>query len=466
VADHDRAFQAVDTTLAISRASGVHVGDIAIYAQGVYTALSAGDLRHAEELLDAIRPHLDPRRPMDVCHYELLKVGLAITRGDGAQCLAAARRNLETGKALGNAMGGEVVGRMSLAVVLIDLGEHAEARRELAKVRQYAETMRSHWLAANALTEEAYSYFLTGEVAEGLARLREALLIARTQGFRNIHPWWRQRVMARLCAQALEAGIEVEYVKSLIKHRGLVSDTPDNEDWPWPIKVYTLGRFEVLLDEQPIQAIDRKQHKPLELLRVLIALRGRQVPESDVLDALWPDAEGDAAYRALITNLSRLRALLRRKGAIGLEEKCLTVNPALVWTDARTFERRLAQAAEAKRAGDDVLASALRVQALDLYRGPFLETETDVWALSYRNYLRTLYVQHLDSLGREHEAVGRVEEALAWYQRGYTIDDTAIFQQGLKRCYQCLGIEYDATTTHERKRSTLPAMRIAMKYPS
>lgn len=448
--DHDLAFRAVDEALSLSRESGVHLLDLSIYAQGVYAALSGGDTDRAERFLAPMRPLLDPRRPMDLCHYELLK-GLAITRGEGAQALAAARRNLESSQALGNAMGGEVVGRLSLALILIELGEHAEARGEIAKMRRFAAKMRSHWLAFNALMAEANSHFLTGEEHEGLARLREALTLGRIHGFSNCHPWWLPKVMARLCAKALQAGIEVGYVRHLIKHRALTPDSLDNKHWPWSIKVYALGHFEILIDDTPIPATERKRPKPLELLRVLIALGGRQIPVGEVADLLWPDADGDAGYRALITNLNRLRALLHDKDAIEITGTCLSINLEHVWVDTWAFESLLAQAAQATKGGDSARASTLREQALELYRGPFLDAASGGWAIPRRDRLRALYVQHLDAAARELEAAGQLDDALSLYQRGNATDDLAeVFYQGLIRCLQELGRAGDARAVYDR----------------
>ncbi|MEK7699811.1 MAG: hypothetical protein AAB332_05350, partial [Planctomycetota bacterium] len=46
--------------------------------------------------------------------------------------------------------------------------------------------------------------------------------------------------MARLCVEALEAGIETEYVRNLIRKRDLIPDSPPLgcENWPWPLKRY------------------------------------------------------------------------------------------------------------------------------------------------------------------------------------------------------------------------------------
>ena len=50
-------------------------------------------------------------------------------------------------------------------------------------------------------------------------------------------------MMERLCAFALERDIETEYVQRLIARRGLQRPAPDIANWPWPLRVFTLGRF-------------------------------------------------------------------------------------------------------------------------------------------------------------------------------------------------------------------------------
>ena len=130
------------------------------------------------------------------------------------------------------------------------------------------------------------------------------MALGRERGYVNSHVWI-PAVMARLCARALEEGIEVDYVRGLVQRRGLVPENPpvDVEAWPWPIKIFTLGRFEVLLDGEPVRFARKVQRKPLALLKALIAFGGRRVREDLVMDALWPDAEGDAARVALASAL-------------------------------------------------------------------------------------------------------------------------------------------------------------------
>src|SRR5690606_18222644 len=93
----------------------------------------------------------------------------------------------------------------------------------------------------------------------------------------------------------------------------------------------------------PIQFAGKLQKKPLELLRALIALGGREVPESRLADLLWPDAEGDAGAQALATTLFRLRKLTGEQ-AIRRQDNRLTLDPAVCWVDCWAFERLCSQA--------------------------------------------------------------------------------------------------------------------------
>jgi hypothetical protein len=71
-------------------------------------------------------------------------------------------------------------------------------------------------------------------------------------------------------------GIEVEYVRNLIRKRNLHPDPLGRtlENWPWPLKIYTLGQFELIKDGKPIRFSRKIQQKPLSMLKALIAFGG------------------------------------------------------------------------------------------------------------------------------------------------------------------------------------------------
>ena len=57
-----------------------------------------------------------------------------------------------------------------------------------------------------------------------------------------------------MLAHALEAGIERDYAKSLIKRRNLVPEKPPLavDGWPWAYRVQTFGGFRLLHHDQPL----------------------------------------------------------------------------------------------------------------------------------------------------------------------------------------------------------------------
>lgn len=71
------------------------------------------------------------------------------------------------------------------------------------------------------------------------------------------------------------------------------------ESWPYPIKIHTLGKFEIIKDGRPLVFAGKVQKKPLEILKAVIAFGGRDVPVDTITDALWPDADGDLRKKYL-----------------------------------------------------------------------------------------------------------------------------------------------------------------------
>jgi hypothetical protein len=141
------------------------------------------------------------------------------------------------------------------------------------------------------------------------------------------------------------------------------------------VEVFTMRPFTVRVKGSPLEFRGKVQRKPLELLKVLIAQGGTDVPEQMLSDALWPDADGDAAHRNFATTLHRLRHLigfptLRVRGAR------LTLDESGCWVDYRALGKLLEEAQAAGGDGEVEEGDRLR-RALMLYQVPFLEGEFD-----------------------------------------------------------------------------------------
>jgi DNA-binding SARP family transcriptional activator len=254
----------------------------------------------------------------------------------------------------------------------------------------------------------------------------------------------------------------IDYVQDLIKKRGLVSDTAPLhlENWPWPLKIFTLGRFGLVRDGKPVRFSGKVQKKPLALLKALITLGGREVSEEQLMDILWFEADGDVAHKSFATTLHRLRKLIGNEKAIQLREGRLTLNQRYCWVDVWAFERILGQVDAAWKEGlaknniDQTIQ--LAEKAIEMYRGPFLAAEIDQpWTISFRERLRSKFLRNVGRLGLYWEKVGDFSRAVNCYQKGLEVDDLAEeFYQRLIICYKRLGRKAEALTVYHRCRNT------------
>lgn len=456
---HERCLKIVSDSLEMARATGLHLWDYQLLSQGVYGAITGGDLAQAESYLAAMASVLEGSRRLDASQYHYLAAWLADLRGDLALAFSHAERARDLSIKAG-APFPEALTQLAIARILQERGDDRQAVGALAAARAIGKEMQSTILRFMCLLTEAHFGFARAGDANALAALREAMALGRTQGFLNT-PWWQPSIMARLCVKALETGIEVKYVQDLVRKRHLIPDTvPVHvENWPWTFRVYTLGGFKLVGHDSEMTRPSRKTpQKPLAMLKLLIADDGQEVAENRLTDTLWPDAPGDAAYEACTTTLYRLRRLLGQEDrAITLHEGRLSLERGQWWVDAWAFEALLDQAEQAERAGDLDRAMRLTEQAARLYRGPFLATDADEpWALATRERLRSRFIRRVGWLGRRWEQAGHWERAIECYERALGAEPLAEeLYQWLIACYGRLGRSAEALGVYRRCQSIL-----------
>jgi two-component SAPR family response regulator len=260
--------------------------------------------------------------------------------------------------------------------------------------------------------------------------------------------------MARLCVKALETGIETEYVKHLIRKYNLFPDTPplELEEWPWKVRVFTLGRFGLETDGKPARSSKKAQKKPLEMLKALIAFGGRDVSEDEIIDVLWPEAEGDTAQQSFRTTLHRLRKLLGNENAVQSHQEAVSINQHLCWVDTWAFERLIDLSDAAAGKGQTDKAIQYCKKAIEMYKGHFLIKEHEYsWAIPNRERLRGMFLNHIERLGSCWEDSGQYKKAVECYQKALEVDDLAeeVYQRIMK-CYQKLGLRAEALAAYKR----------------
>ena len=216
-------------------------------------------------------------------------------------------------------------------------------------------------------------------------------------------------------------------------------------------RVHVLGRFRLTKGDTPI-TIPPRLRKPQELLQALIAFGGTEVGAGVLIDALWADSEGDAAYHALESALHRLRQLLDARDAVRMEGGKVSLNRDQLWVDMWQFEEEL-QRPHAPEANGIERIGRLRL----LYQGHFLQHETEKpWVLKARQGLRDRLLRAIRDAARECEHAHRWEDAANLYRAGIELDSlNEGLYRGLMRCHQELGDHSDALQAYRRCRELL-----------
>jgi DNA-binding SARP family transcriptional activator len=455
VGDNDECLRCVREGLETSRRSGARFMTSHLDTHGVIASLAAGDLPAAERFLAEAAAAM-PEGLLYRAHHQYLAALDAFFRDDAARAAASAREAV----ALAGEAGAPLTlafYRVLLALVLFRQGRRREALATLAQSRRLARSMRD--LNMEMSCAYATSYFLLerGKPRFALPLLRRTLALAQASGV-SYRSYWTPDFMRRLFGAALEHGIEARYVRELIHRRRLApsAEVMHLESWPFPVRVYTLGRFRVLVDGRPLEFSGKAQKKPLELLMALVAFGGREVSEQRLTEALWPDAEGDAAHQACAVALHRLRRLLACDDAVTLARNHFSLDPRHVWVDTWAFERGLAPRLPLPASGG---RNPFAERALGLYGGPFLAEQAGApWAIAPRERLHAKFVRHIAEHGRTLLAVGEYAAAIAALERGLGGEPLAEeLYQGLMLCYQALERPAEAIKVYQRCERTLAA---------
>jgi LuxR family maltose regulon positive regulatory protein len=216
-------------------------------------------------------------------------------------------------------------------------------------------------------------------------------------------------------------------------------------------RIHVLGRFRLFTGDVPI-TIPPRLRKPQQLLQALIAFGGTEVSAGALIDALWPDSEGDAAYHALESALYRLRLLLGARNAVRMEGAKVSLNRDQLWVDMWAFEEEL------QRPHDSEANAIERIGRLRLlYQGHFLQHETEKpWILKARQESRDRLLRAIRAAACECEHARRWEDAANLYRSGIELDSlNEGLYRGLMLCHQELGDHSEALQAYGRCRELL-----------
>jgi ATP/maltotriose-dependent transcriptional regulator MalT/DNA-binding SARP family transcriptional activator len=465
--DNEACLAAVKGGLRIAEETGVRLWDFMLLAQASFGTLTAGDFDAAKTYHDRMVFISGTGRKLDIAHYHYHLGWAAMCRRN----FPLAREHMEMGLKTAEETGEPFIAafiRMGVAEVMIELGDCRKAKKYLDEARKTGLLIRSNTVEYQYLWLEAVRCLREGDREKALVSLRRHLALSREYGILN-HAAWRSSVMVPLYAMALGEGIEVEHVRALIKKRNLnptdaIAESNSQsairdlqlDNWPWPLKIYTLGRFELVKDGELVKFSGKVQQKPLALLKALIAFGGKDVAEEQFTDALWPEADGDLAHRSFEMAVHRLRKLIGKDKVVQLQERRLSLDAGLCWVDVWAFEKAVENAEFGIRSEDGgekgKSAIPLFEKAISLYKGHFFPSDSaQPWVLSYRERLRSKFHRAIIKLGTHREQAMQWEGAVEVFRRGLEVDGLAEdLCRHLMVCHQKLGQRAEAIAAYNR----------------
>lgn len=193
---------------------------------------------------------------------------------------------------------------------------------------------------------------------------------------------------------------------------------------PRPVRIQTMGGFAVFRGGEAVRPSEWQSKRARELLKFLVARRGRPTPRAVLVDALWPDEDADSLGNRLSVALTTIRAVLVRDKTVARDEpiradrESVALNLDAVDVDVEHFLHDATEGLRRLRAGDVASALPLLEAAEVAYAGEFLaENLYDDWAAPAREEARAAYVAVARALATDAAGRADADSAVRYFLR-------------------------------------------------
>jgi LuxR family transcriptional regulator, maltose regulon positive regulatory protein len=174
---------------------------------------------------------------------------------------------------------------------------------------------------------------------------------------------------------------------------------------PVDLTIRLLGPVEIFRDPQrPLAAEAWTTRRARDILCFLASRRHHRASKDILIDTFWGEADLEAVARNFHPTISHIRMALNsnqpiKQNFLLYREGDYLLNAEFTYyIDTEEFDRLVAEGEAARRRGNQDHALALYEEAIQLYRGEFMQGTYDEWVEEQRSYYREQYLQLLEAL--------------------------------------------------------------------
>lgn len=369
-----------------------------------------------------------------------------------------------------------------------EIKEVERGEKELNEALQYFSSISSYTSLVETQWCLAFLKWDQKKREEATLHLRTGFKMAAEKKYRYFYSLGKNYIV-KACLLALELKIEeaIDYITQLLtvhlsptteeelKKLSNHSD-PAIQNKVWEIRrkihrsrvprlrIETLGGFRVFRGESPIEEKEWDRQQPKQLLKAIVSRGMTTIPKEILIEDLWPEERPTRAENNFKTALQRLRISLEPthphdfgSSYIHLQDNQILLDNELCQVDMNQFLALIKQGEEMEKRGEEKKALSFFTEALETYKGDFLEEELyATWADNKREELKSKYIELLHRTAHLHDRQGSFKKAIDCFKKVIQVDPLLEESyQKLMTLYSAKGLTNEALKTYQACKKVL-----------
>jgi LuxR family maltose regulon positive regulatory protein len=395
------------------------------------------DIAHASEYFDrAARSYADVGTDLTRTELNEERALLDLQTGELARARTQLNRLVEARTAARNKIGLRTAmltrGRIALAQ-----NDYEAARRDIEPALVYFRAHDLFYYQAQAHLALAVCEFAARDENALLEHLSCALELAARYDYDHL----LKREMARFPQMFNAPAARAKLPPSLVEHLSNLSGSAPRQATAAnslksaaPIQIISqpvtdltinlLGAIEIYRDlARPLSAYAWTTRRARDILCFIASRPARRVPKDTLIDVFWGEADFDVIEKNFHPTISHIRKALNsnqtfKQNFLLYRGGEYLLNPELSYRiDIEEFDNLNTAGERARRAGERERFVEYCEQAVELYRGEFMQGSYDDWVIEQRNYYREQFLCLLTNLIKAAQEVNDWSRVLQLTQR-------------------------------------------------